>query len=66
MNLSELLITARPTTARIWEECRPASSEDESNSGVLFMSACTAHERAHVVVARSKQFDHAWQRGAQQ
>ncbi len=65
MSLSELLAKARPLAADVWNECRAAPPEADDKPGVLFMSACTGKERAQVVVARSKDFGAAWQRGAQ-
>ncbi|MBB5445337.1 MULTISPECIES: Mur ligase [unclassified Paraburkholderia] len=65
MRLSQLLVIARPSAAEMWEECRATSPHDESKSGVLFISACNGKDRAHVVVARSREFGSAWQRGAQ-
>ncbi|SIO72542.1 hypothetical protein SAMN05444172_8977 [Burkholderia sp. GAS332] len=65
MRLSELLAMAHPTATKVWDECRAASPDAESKPGVLFMSACTGKDRAHVVIARSKDFGSAWQRGAQ-
>ncbi|QFZ83357.1 Mur ligase [Variovorax paradoxus] len=65
MSLSELLAKARAAGAELWDECRAASSGSAGKPGVLFMSACTGQERAHVVVARGKDFGATWQRGAQ-
>lgn len=65
MSLSELLAKARPAGSELWDECRAASSGAAGKPGVLFMSACTGQERAHVVVARGKDFGATWQRGAQ-
>lgn len=65
MSLSELLAKARPAGSELWDECRAASSGPAGKPGVLFMSACTGQERAHVVVARGKDFGATWQRGAQ-
>lgn len=65
MSLSDLLAKARPAGSELWDECRAASLGPAGKPGVLFMSACTGKERAHVVVARGKDFDATWQRGAQ-
>ncbi|MGJ7541264.1 Mur ligase [Variovorax sp. LT1R16] len=65
MSLSEQLAKARPTVADTWNECRAAHSGADEKPGVLFMSASTGKERAHVVVARDKEFGAAWRRGAQ-
>ncbi|MFM9927688.1 Mur ligase [Variovorax sp. H27-G14] len=65
MSLSELLAKARPMGADVWNACRAASAGADDKPGVVFMSACTGNERAQVVVARSKEFSAAWQRGAQ-
>ncbi|WP_233859386.1 Mur ligase [Paraburkholderia sp. HD33-4] len=65
MRLSQLLAMTRPAAVNVWEDCRAASPDAESKPGVLFISACTGKDRAHVVVARSREFDSAWRRGAQ-
>ncbi|MDH6150484.1 MULTISPECIES: hypothetical protein [Paraburkholderia] len=65
MRLSQLLAMARPAAVKIWEECRAVSPDAESTSQVLFISACTGKDRAHVVVASGKEFDSAWRRGSQ-
>jgi hypothetical protein len=69
MSLNELLAAARPASADLWNECRAAAPEAEDKPadkpGVLFLSACTGKERAHVVVARGKDFGATWQRAAQ-
>jgi hypothetical protein len=65
MSLNELLAKARPASAELWNECRAASADAGDKPGVLFMSACTGKDRAHVVVARGKDFSAVWQRAAQ-
>ena len=60
-----MLAKARPAGSDLWDECRAASLGAAGKPGVLFMSACTGKERAHVVMARGKEFGATWQRGAQ-
>jgi len=66
MSLGELLASARPAIATLWDECTSASAGiDAEAAGVLFMSVCNGKERAHVVTIRGKNFEQAWVRGAQ-
>ena len=63
MSLGELLACAKPAVAATWAECMEASASE--GAGVLFLSACNAKDRAHVVTVRGKAFDEVWRRGAQ-
>ncbi len=64
MSLGELLASARPAIATLWDECTSASAGiDAEAAGVLFMSVCNGKERAHVVTIRGKNFEQAWVRG---
>jgi predicted outer membrane lipoprotein len=63
MSLGELLACAKPAVAATWTECMEAAAPE--GAGVLFLSACNAKERAHVVTVRGRNFDEVWRRGAQ-